>query len=74
MKFGGLSIVWTCRMDEQLLLEVREGYITPSGNIAVAEEKEPLEQNLTRIIRFVMTPDNPVCSDEIPAPLDEIQL
>ena len=73
MKFGGLSMVWTCRLEEQLLLEVGEGYLYPSANIAVAEEKEPLELYLTRIIRSVMTPDNPVCFDEIPAPLDEIQ-
>ena len=50
-----------------------KGICTPSGNIAVAEEKEPLELYLTRIIRSIMTPDNPVCSEEIPAPLDEIQ-
>ena len=46
---------------------------TPLANIAVAEEKEPLELNLTRIIRPVMTPDNPVHPEEIPAVLDEIQ-
>ena len=73
MKFGGLSMVWTCKVDERLLLEVGEGYLYPFRKYSRCRRKRAVGALLDPDNRSVMTPDNPVCSEEIPAPLDEIQ-
>ena len=65
MRFGGLSMVWTCKLDQQLQLEVGEGYLYPFRKYSRCRRK--------RAIGALLDPDNSVCSEEIPAPLDEIQ-
>ena len=55
MKFGGLSMVWSLELDEQLLLEVGEGYLYPFRKYSRCRRK--------RAVGALLNPDNPVCYD-----------